>query len=80
MTLPIVENPGDTLSPVCAMLRTKTAFGSYVTDFDDSEWHDGTSSTAVYWCLKTMDMAGPDDGFVHPESCRANRACYRSDD
>ena len=35
MTLPIVD---DVISPVCAMLRTKTAFGTYVTDGDDSEW------------------------------------------
>lgn len=77
MTLPIVDN---VTSPVCSMLRTKTAFGTYVTDGDDSEWHEGTSSTAVYWCLKTMDMAGPDDGFVDPHACRAGRACYRADE
>jgi hypothetical protein len=80
MTLPIVDND-NVLSPVCAMLRTKTAYGSYtLVDGDDSDWHEGTSSTAVFWCLKTMDMAGPDDGFVHPECCRANRVCYRADE
>ncbi|CAN5419822.1 hypothetical protein BH09PLA1_BH09PLA1_33960 [soil metagenome] len=63
------------------MLRTKTAFGTYVTDGDDTEWHeDGASNTAVYWCLKTMDTAGPDDGFAHPQSCRVGRACYRADE
>jgi len=79
MTLPIVES-ADAISPVCAMLRTKTAFGSYVTDGDDSEWHEGNSSTAVFWCLKTMDMAGPDDDFVHPHACRMGRVCYRADE
>ena len=73
MTLPVI-------SPVCAMLRTKTAVGGYVLEDDDTQWHEGASSTAVYWCLKTMDMAGPDDGFVHPHSCRSDRACYRADE
>jgi hypothetical protein len=74
MTLPVV-------GPVCAMLRTKTSFGGYVLDEDDqSDWQQGTSSTAVYWCLKTMDMAGPDDDFVDPRCCRAGRTCYRADE
>ena len=77
MTLPVVD---DSVSSVCAMLRTKTAFGTYVTDGDDSEWQDGESNTAVYWCLKTMDTAGPDDAFAHPQSCRAGRACYCADE
>ena len=63
--------------PVCRMLRTKTAFGSYSCDGDDTPWHTGQSTTAVYWCLRTMETAGPDDSFAHPESCRTGRGCYQ---
>ncbi len=38
------------------------------------------SSTAVYWCLKTMKMTGPDDGFVSREVCVAGRSCYKPPD
>jgi len=35
------------------------------------------SATAVFWCLGTMKMTGPDDGFVAPEACVAGRSCYK---
>ena len=63
---------------VCPMLRTKTAFGSYLTDGDDTPWQSGESTTAVYWCLRTMCSAGPDEAFVHPSMCMAGRSCYRA--
>jgi len=67
-------------------LRTKTAFGSYMMGDDDGDsgdspsWQDGNSTTAVFWCLKTMDTCGPDDDIAHAKSCRHGRACFRSDD
>lgn len=60
------------------MLRTKTAFGSYGPDAEP--WDTGESTTAVYWCLMTMQTAGPDEQFCHPATCRAGRACYQPDD
>jgi hypothetical protein len=66
------------VSPVCPMLRTKTAFGSYGPESEP--WDSGTSTTAVYWCLQTMQTAGPDDNFCHPNTCRAGRACYQVDE
>ena len=62
--------------PVCRLLRTKTAFGTM--SFEDEDWRDGESTTAVYWCLGTMETAGPDDAICHPSTCRAGRACYRA--
>ena len=60
----------------CALLRTK---GDYLPANPNA---DGAapegSSTAVYWCLKTMKMTGPDDGFVAPDVCVSGRSCYRS--
>jgi hypothetical protein len=75
MTLPL-----DTLTPpqVCRMLRTKTAFGAYSLDSDPLSWQDGESTTAVFWCLRTMETAGPDEDFAHPSTCRAGRECFQS--
>jgi hypothetical protein len=60
---------------VCPMLRTKTAFGTFV---DRDAWQEGNSSTAVYWCLRTMETVGPDEALAHPQSCCAGRSCYQS--
>ncbi|HYO90763.1 MAG TPA: hypothetical protein VEQ40_03975 [Pyrinomonadaceae bacterium] len=59
---------------VCRLLRTKTAFGTYVGNL--YSWQSGSSTTAVYWCLGTMETAGPDDGYAHPHTCCAGRDCY----
>ncbi|MBI3450222.1 MAG: hypothetical protein HY049_15065 [Acidobacteria bacterium] len=60
---------------VCAMLRTKTAFGTFDAGHD---WQSGTSSTAAYWCLATMLTSGPDDALAHAHACREGRRCFRS--
>ena len=62
---------------VCTMLRTKTAFGSFSGLHDDGGWQAGESTTAVYWCLGTMETAGPDDSFCHPSTCRQGRQCFQ---
>ena len=95
MNLPTLDNNGNdggasggtpSAKPkVCCLLRTKTAFGSYMTDADDTgddapSWQNGTSTTAVFWCLKTMDPCGPDDDIAHAKTCRPGRECFRSDD
>jgi hypothetical protein len=80
MNLPTLDNPAQ--SQVCSLLRTKTAFGSYMLETDadgDVPWQERDSTTAVFWCLCTMETAGPDDVFAHPTACRAGRACYRAD-
>ena len=66
------------LPVLCTMLRTKTAFGSYSIDNDDTPWQTGESTTAAYWCLKTMEACGPDEDFAHPSACVAGRSCYRA--
>jgi hypothetical protein len=59
---------------VCRLLRTKMSFGALEGVRD---WRFGESTTAVYWCLRTMESSGPDDGFAHPHRCREGRACFR---
>ena len=37
---------------------------------------DDTSSTRVFFCVKTQEVLGPDGQPVHPSDCRPGRACY----
>ena len=69
-----IEHHEEPVPVVCRLLRTKTAFGSFVGGANP--WQAGASTTAVYWCLRTMETAGPDDGYAHPHTCRAGRICY----
>lgn len=63
---------------VCRMLRTKTAFGFYEGDDQVEAWELGHSTTAVYWCLSTMQTAGPDEQYAHPDACQCGRVCYKA--
>jgi hypothetical protein len=72
--LPIVEEEPPV---VCRKLRTKMAFGALVGARD---WRFGDSTSAVYWCLSTMEPAGPDNGYAHPHGCQSGRACFRPPD
>jgi len=58
---------------VCRLLRTKTAYG---VGERGALWKLGDSTTAVYWCLATMEAFGADDGFCHPHHCVRGRACF----
>lgn len=61
----------------CRKLRTKFAFLPLNTaDNEPVYWQTGDGSTAVYWCLRTMECAGPDGGLAHASLCRGDRACY----
>ncbi|AUX19696.1 uncharacterized protein SOCEGT47_001480 [Sorangium cellulosum] len=75
---PAGEGPGPGAAErppvVCRKLRTKVAFGSMHPGLRD--WRYGASSTAVYWCLATLETAGPDDGYAHPHCCCAGRSCF----
>ncbi|HEY1584363.1 MAG TPA: hypothetical protein VGH63_01675 [Polyangia bacterium] len=61
------------LPQVCRLLRTKTSYG---VGERGAEWKRGESTTAVYWCLATMESFGADDGYCHPHVCARGRACY----
>jgi hypothetical protein len=60
---------------VCRMLRTKMAYANY--GAVRASWQSGTSSTAAFWCLKTMGPAGPDERLAHPHNCCAGRGCFQ---
>jgi hypothetical protein len=69
--------PEPELPQVCSKLRTKTAFGALS---GVHAWQHGDSSTAVYWCLRTMGTVGPDESYAHPHCCCAGRQCFKPDD
>lgn len=62
------------LPVVCRLLRTKTGFGSMQPGAPD--WRSGDSTTAVYWCLQTMETAGMDGSYAHPHACCEGRSCF----
>lgn len=64
--------PGDGAPGMCVHLRTKRY---YYGSADDVLEVADLSTTAQFWCLRTMRVVGPDEGFVSPATCRAGRAC-----
>lgn len=58
---------------ICAKLRTKTMYLNVEWRHEPDE--PGCSNSAVFWCLKTMEVLGPDDLPANPDACRAGRAC-----
>ena len=78
-----LEPPGETLSEAeealgaCRKLRSKMAFLALRTaDNEPLYWQRGDGGTSVYWCLRTMESAGPDGGLCHATLCGRDRPCY----
>jgi len=62
---------------VCRKLRAKMAFLPLRNaDGAPLYWQKGDGSTTVYWCLRTMECAGPDGGLSHATLCSAERLCF----
>jgi hypothetical protein len=59
----------------CRHLRTKMM--SVVEEWDEHA-AEYPSTSAAYWCLKTMGPVGPDDGPAALDDCRKGRACFKS--
>lgn len=66
------------LPVVCRKLRTKTGFGTL--EGLAYDWRQGVSSTAVFWCLRTMETWGTDQRPAHAGTCRQGRACFAAPD
>ncbi|BDG03193.1 hypothetical protein [Anaeromyxobacter oryzae] len=58
---------------VCRWLRSRSAYGRTA---EGAEWLAGASTVEGYWCLRTMEPAGPDDALAEPGACRPGRACF----
>jgi hypothetical protein len=71
------EQPASEELGACRKLRSKLAFLPLRTaDNEPLHWERGDGSTAVYWCLRTMECGGPDGGFAHGSLCRHGRDCF----
>lgn len=60
---------------VCKHLRTKALF---TPDARGNRALVEPSPTAHYWCNRSGTGIGPDNDFVSPAECDADRACYIS--
>lgn len=63
-----MSDPND----LCRHLRTKRYYYSAP---DESLETAGQSTTAQFWCLRTMRPIGPDERSVTASTCRRGRAC-----
>ena len=64
---------------VCRKLRSKLAFAAVESsEGEHVSTLDALNSTAVFWCLSTMECAGPDGGLAHQSVCRSDRGCYKA--
>lgn len=59
---------------ICRMLRCKTGYGT--AEGGDNPWLFIDSSTASYWCLRTMEPCGPDGDLAHFSVCQRGRECF----
>jgi hypothetical protein len=58
----------------CRSLRSKSSYGAFG-DFHD-EILEMAGATTIYWCMKTMGKAGPDEHYVHRSVCVEGRSCW----
>ena len=52
--------------------------GAYGRGVDPASWATGDAPNDTFWCLRTMEPAGPDDRLVHAHRCRPSRACFEA--
>jgi hypothetical protein len=80
--LPVVSDvPFDEYSAflLCRKLRSKLALSAIETsDGEPVSAIAGLDGTAVFWCLSTMECAGPDGALAHSSECHSERGCYQS--
>ena len=62
-------------SPFCREIRSKKY---YFLQEMPTEVHHLRDASNHCWCLRTMQVFGPDGELVRPEDCAAGRTCYRS--
>ena len=63
---------------LCRKLRSKLAFSAVESsDGEHVSAIGALAGTAVYWCVSTMECAGPDGGLAEVSLCRADRPCYQ---
>jgi hypothetical protein len=67
--------PAPQRSPICADLRSKKYYFLQAPPMTSEDVLDASNDC---WCERSHDRVGPDKDLVHPDDCRAGRACFRS--
>jgi hypothetical protein len=62
-------------SPFCCEIRSKKTFTLATVPVKESDVLDPSGHC---WCRLTMQVVGPDGGFVSPKHCGPDRGCYKS--
>jgi hypothetical protein len=80
---PQAENTDHDMNPIprdiCPRFMTKTM--TLNPEHRRSPEEDRSQScTAHFWCVRTMEVFGPDDQDVFPDDCRPGRSCYEGVD
>ena len=69
------EEPNAARPPACRYLRSKAM---YVTGDVDPTNPDEVDSHSYFWCNRTQNVVGPDEGDVDRVECAAGRKCYEA--
>ena len=64
----------EALTPLCAELRSKKYYLLGRVPLESADVLDASNDC---WCARTSDRLGPDHDPVHPDDCRAGRACFK---
>lgn len=70
-----IKNPSDPNEPVCKNIRTRANYIPALRDDNFMEQHD---PYVPYYCVKSLEVIGPDDSPVCPEDCGRKRVCFES--
>ncbi len=71
--------PADAATKLAAPCRHLRSNGMYIFDGHQGDNEGEDYEPSACWCLHTMKMFGPDDGFVSLRECREpGRTCYES--
>jgi hypothetical protein len=71
-----MKNQNTEIIPLCRYLKGKNPFGTL--EGGDQPWRVTDDPNTIYWCVKSLGAAGPDNGSIEPKLCRAGRSCYKA--
>lgn len=61
---------------ICRYLKAKNTFG--MLEGGDTRWSGIDDANTQFWCVKTGDATGPDDGLAGAAECGPWRKCFQS--
>jgi len=61
---------------ICRYLKAKNSFG--MLEGGEIQWSGIDDANTQFWCVKTGDAIGPDDGLAGASECVPGRKCFHS--